>query len=70
MNRYANFLWDRGFRKGDAVAILLENRPEVLVTVGALAKIGAVASLINTNQRKRRSCAQYQGNQSKSCSRW
>ena len=54
MNRYANFLWDRGFRKGDAVAILLENRPEVLVTVGALAKIGAVASLINTNQRKMR----------------
>ncbi|MEC8050545.1 MAG: long-chain-acyl-CoA synthetase [Myxococcota bacterium] len=52
VNRYANFLWDRGFRKGDAVAILLENRPEVLVTVGALAKIGAVASLINTNQRK------------------
>ena len=52
INRYANFLWDRGFRKGDAVAILLENRPEVLVTVGALAKIGAIASLINTNQRK------------------
>ena len=52
INRYANFFWSQGFRKGDAIAILMENRPEVLVGVGAAAKLGAIASLINTNQRK------------------
>lgn len=52
VNRYANYLASQGIRKGDVVSVLLENRPEVLVCVGALAKLGAVASLINTNQRR------------------
>jgi citronellyl-CoA synthetase len=52
VNRYANYLASEGIRKGDVVVVLLENRPEVLVSVGALAKLGAVASLINTNQRR------------------
>ncbi len=52
VNRYANYLASEGIRKGDIVVVLLENRPEVLVSVGALAKLGAVASLINTNQRR------------------
>jgi fatty-acyl-CoA synthase len=52
-NRYA--LWARsiGVKKGDAVALLMENRPEYLFAWGGLAKIGAIAALINTNQRER-----------------
>ena len=52
VNRYANLLRKEGFKKGDVAAVLLENRPEVLVVVGALAKLGAIAALINTNQRE------------------
>lgn len=52
INRYANYLISQGIRKGDCVAIFLENRPEILVCAGALAKIGAIASLINTSQRQ------------------
>ena len=52
VNRYANLLRKEGFKKGDVAAILLENRPEVMVVVGALAKLGAIAALINTNQRE------------------
>ena len=50
-NRYANYLLSRGVRRGDIVVVMLENRPEIMVTIAALAKIGAVASLINTSQR-------------------
>lgn len=52
VNRYANFFLEQGFQKGDTIAVLLENRPEILVCVGAMAKIGVIASLINTNQRE------------------
>ena len=52
VNRTANYLAAQGIRKGDSVAVLLENRPEVLVVVGALAKLGAISALLNTNQRK------------------
>ena len=52
INRYANYLISRGLRKGDAVAVLLENRPEILVCVAAIVKIGAIAAMINTSQRK------------------
>ena len=51
-NRYGNFLLAQGIKKGDVVAIFMTNRPQVLVTVAALAKLGAIASLVNTNQRK------------------
>ncbi|MEE2959550.1 MAG: long-chain-acyl-CoA synthetase [Myxococcota bacterium] len=51
VNRYAHFLMNEGIRKGDSVAVFMENRPEVLVVVGALSKIGAISALINTNQR-------------------
>ncbi|HAJ44955.1 MAG TPA: long-chain-acyl-CoA synthetase, partial [Alphaproteobacteria bacterium] len=52
-NRYA--LWARsiGVQKGDAVALLMENRPEFLFAWCGLAKIGAISALINTNQRDR-----------------
>ncbi|MCP4750792.1 MAG: long-chain-acyl-CoA synthetase [Proteobacteria bacterium] len=50
-NRYANYLIAEGLKKGDIAAVMLENRPEMLMVIAALGKIGAVASLINTSQR-------------------
>lgn len=50
-NRMAQTLTDLGVRKGDAVAIFIENRPELLVCIAALTKIGAVGALINTSLR-------------------
>jgi len=47
VNRYANYFLSIGVEKGDVVVVLLENRPELLTIIGALAKIGAVSSLVN-----------------------
>ena len=38
-------------RHGDAVGILFENRPVVLACVAAVVKLGAVAGMLNPNQR-------------------
>lgn len=51
VNKLAHNFLQQGLKKGDAVAILLENRPEILVVSMALAKIGCVAALLNTSQR-------------------
>lgn len=51
VNQFANALYRSGTRRGDVVAVLLENRPELLIAVAALAKLGAVAALLNTSQR-------------------
>ncbi|GAG63129.1 unnamed protein product, partial [marine sediment metagenome] len=51
MNRYANYFLSLGLKKGDVINVLLENRPELLIVIGAMAKIGTIASLINTRQR-------------------
>ncbi len=51
VNRYANFFLSLGIKKGEVVNVLLENRPEILFIIGAMSKIGAIASLINTRQR-------------------
>ena len=51
VNRYAHFLIHHGVKKGQVVIVFLENRPEVLFIVGALAKLGAIASLINSHQK-------------------
>ena len=50
-NRIANFFLSSGFQKGDAVALLMENRPEYVATWLGLAKIGVVPALINHNQK-------------------
>ena len=50
-NRIAHLLLNRGVKKGDSVAILLENRPELLASVLACAKIGAVSAMLNTAQK-------------------
>ncbi|MGQ0621060.1 MAG: long-chain-acyl-CoA synthetase [Panacagrimonas sp.] len=50
-NRIAHLLRGRGVVAGDAVAILMENRPEVLACVAGVVKLGAIAGMLNHNQR-------------------
>ena len=50
-NKYARWAMDHGVRRGDVVAILMENRPEYLFAWLGLAKIGAISALINTHLR-------------------
>ncbi|MGB7288652.1 MAG: AMP-binding protein, partial [Candidatus Macondimonas sp.] len=49
-NRVARFLIQQGVKKGDVVALFMENRPEFLFCAVGIAKVGAVAALINTSQ--------------------
>ncbi|UQS15163.1 long-chain-acyl-CoA synthetase [Pseudomonas sp. HS6] len=51
-NRIAHYLIGQGIGKGDVVAVFIENRPELLVTILALAKVGAVSALLNTSQTR------------------
>lgn len=41
-----------GYKKGDKVALFLENRPEFAGIWLGLSKLGVITSLINTNLRK------------------
>ncbi|MGD9136357.1 MAG: long-chain-acyl-CoA synthetase, partial [Desulfobacterales bacterium] len=51
-NRYANFFISKGMKKGDVACVCLENRPELLIVYSAIAKIGAINSMINSNLRQ------------------
>nr|WP_314529505.1 long-chain-acyl-CoA synthetase [uncultured Pseudomonas sp.] len=51
-NRIAHHLSAQGIRKGDVVAVFIENRPELLVTILAVAKTGAIIALLNTSQTR------------------
>ncbi|XP_056640721.1 long-chain fatty acid transport protein 4-like isoform X1 [Diorhabda sublineata] len=48
-NRIANYFISIGYKKGDTVALLLENRPEYAAIWMGLAKLGVITALINTN---------------------
>ncbi len=48
-NRRANLFMAMGIQKGEVVAVMMENRPEILETLVGLAKLGAVTGAINTN---------------------
>jgi fatty-acyl-CoA synthase len=48
-NRYARWALDQGLRKGDAVCLLMRNRPEYLAIWLGLARVGAAVALLNTN---------------------
>ena len=50
-NRIARYLQDQGLTKGDAIAIFLENRPELLAVVAGAAKLGVACAMLNTSQR-------------------
>ena len=49
-NRWAHMLAARGVRKGDAVALFVDNRPELLFAVAGIVKLGAIAAMINSRQ--------------------
>lgn len=49
VTRYAQAMARASWKKGDVVAVLMENRPEFLFSVFALNRIGATGALINTN---------------------
>lgn len=50
-NRIAAALRTDGVHRGSVVAVMLENRFELLAILAALSKLGAVSALINTTQR-------------------
>ncbi|GAB5342201.1 long-chain-acyl-CoA synthetase [Pseudomonas fluorescens] len=49
-NRIAHHLHEQGIGKGDVVALFIENRPELLLTVLAVAKLGGICAMLNTAQ--------------------
>ncbi|OOV96277.1 long-chain-acyl-CoA synthetase [Pseudomonas sp. MF4836] len=49
-NRITHYLQQQGLGKGDVVAIFIENRPELLVAVLAVAKLGGICAMLNTAQ--------------------
>jgi citronellyl-CoA synthetase len=50
-NQYAHYLIAKGVSRGDVVTLCFENRPDLLAAYCGCSKVGAIASLINTNQR-------------------
>ena len=48
-NKIAHCFYDKGFRKGDVVALIMENRVEYVPIWIGLSKIGVITALINTN---------------------
>ncbi|WP_336366219.1 long-chain-acyl-CoA synthetase [Marinobacter sp. C2H3] len=50
-NRIAHYLHDQGLARGDAIAVMLENRPELLAVVAGAAKLGVACAMLNTSQK-------------------
>jgi fatty-acyl-CoA synthase len=50
-NRHAHWAKAQGVRKGDVVALLMENRAEYLMAWMGVVKLGGIMALINTNLR-------------------
>ncbi|MGD1037353.1 MAG: long-chain-acyl-CoA synthetase [Roseiarcus sp.] len=48
-NRYAHWALVRGLGKGDAVCLMMRNRPEYLAIWMGLARVGVATALVNTN---------------------
>ena len=48
-NRYARWALDQGLAKGDAVCLLMPNRPEYLAIWLGITRVGGVVALLNTN---------------------
>lgn len=51
MDRFAALLQVRDIKSGDMVGVFTTNSPEMVITLYALSKLGAVAAMINTNLR-------------------
>ncbi|KAH3803076.1 long-chain fatty acid transport protein 1-like [Dreissena polymorpha] len=52
-NAIANFFNESGIRQGHVVALVMENRPDLVFYWMGLAKIGAIGALINFNLREK-----------------
>ncbi len=50
-NRLANYLRATGSQPGEVVAVMMENRPELLAVTAALSKLGVIAAFLNTSQQ-------------------
>ncbi len=50
-NRYAAVLAARGVGRGDVVGIMLKNSPRAVLLMLAVVKLGAIAGMLNYNQR-------------------
>uniref|UniRef100_A0A1B6LW85 long-chain-fatty-acid--CoA ligase n=1 Tax=Graphocephala atropunctata TaxID=36148 RepID=A0A1B6LW85_9HEMI len=51
-NRVANVFKAQGLKNGDAVALMMDNRPEFVCFWLGLSKLGVITALINTNLRQ------------------
>ena len=51
INRYARWALEQNLGKGEAVCLVMPNRPEYLAIWLGITKVGGVVSLINTNLR-------------------
>ncbi|MBL4866859.1 MAG: long-chain-acyl-CoA synthetase [Pseudomonadales bacterium] len=49
-NQVSHYFISKGIQKGDVVALMIENRPELMLCVIGLTKIGAASAMINTQQ--------------------
>ncbi len=52
-NKVARWAFAKGVEKGQVITLMMESRPEFLVTWAGLAKLGATTALINTNLKGR-----------------
>jgi fatty-acyl-CoA synthase len=52
-NRYARWALEQGIKRGDAVALLMDGRPEYLMAWLGIVKLGGVVALLNTNLRSK-----------------
>ena len=50
VNQIAHYYLSIGAKKGDVIAVMIENRPELVATIVGLAKIGVTIALVNTSQ--------------------
>src|SRR6267143_2836369 len=48
-NQYARWALDQGLDKGDAVCLIMPNRPEYMAIWLGITRVGGVVSLLNTN---------------------
>ncbi|MEH3156887.1 MAG: long-chain-acyl-CoA synthetase [Gordonia paraffinivorans] len=51
INRWAALLAEKGVSEGDVVGVLSKNRPEAVLAMIAVVKLGAIAGMLNYNQR-------------------
>ena len=50
-NRFTHFFRAQGLQKGDSIALLLENRPELLAVLVGANKLGVACAMLNTSQK-------------------